>query len=142
MMKKILAAILLSSMVFSLCACGAGNGNTNNNQNSNNTQDSQTAGNSEADSESESEEGVVYTIKVVDESGNPVSGVMVQLCKDSCVPKVTNSDGLAEYPVDEVEDGYKASITKLPEGYVYEGEENVYYEEDATEVTLVVKAAQ
>ncbi len=139
-MKKILATILLSCMVLSLCACGSGNGDNKNSQNTENTQESQ-AGNSENDSESEKEEGVVYTIKVVDEGGNPVSGVMVQLCKDTCMPKLTNADGVAEFPVEAIEDGYKAGVTNLPEGYVYEGEENVYFE-DKTEVTLVVKAVQ
>jgi len=137
-MKKILASILLSCMVLSLCACGTGNGDTN--KNSQNTQNTQNA--SESEKESESEEGVVYKITVVDEAGNPVSGVMVQLCKDSCFPKLTNANGVAEFPVTEVADGYKAGITNLPEGFVYEGEAEVYYEDGETEVTLVVKVVQ
>lgn len=140
-MKKILAGILLSCMVFSLAACGSGNGDSEkNSQNTENTQESQN--DSAADSESESEEGVVYTIKVVDEGGNPVAGVVVQLCKESCMPNRTDENGVAEFPVDAIEEGYKAGVTNVPDGYVYEGEEYVYYEGDATEVTLTLKAAQ
>lgn len=138
MRNRLLAAILMLAMATSLVACGnAGSGNTENTQ-----QEGQANKDTEKESEKESEkeESPSYTIKVVDESGNPVAGVMVQLCKDSCVPKMTDANGVAVFTVKELEDGYKANVAKAPEGYTYE-DGDVYFE-DEVEVTLTLKSAQ
>lgn len=143
MKKRILTAVLMLCMAFSLVACGGDSGSNNDTEKENTQQDSQTANDSEEDSQTESEEtGVVYTIKVVDENGNPVGSVMVQLCKDSCMPKMTDANGVAEFQVNELSDQYKAGVTVLPEGYTYDGDEYVYFENGATEVTIVIKTAQ
>lgn len=142
MKKKLITAILVLSMAAGIVACG-GTGNTDTEKNSENTNTESQMGSENSESE-ESEEGAVYKIIVVDEANNPVSGVMVQLCKDSCMPKLTDENGIAEFSVEEVTDGYKASImtNQLPEGYVYEGEAEVYFENGETEVTLVITAEQ
>ena len=81
----------------------------------------------------------VYTVTVVDESGNPVVGAMVQLCKDSCVPGVTNESGVATFTLPE--DDYKASMLAMPAGYEYAGEADTFYFEGAYELTITLKAA-
>lgn len=81
----------------------------------------------------------VYTVTVVDESGNPVVGAMVQLCKDSCVPGVTNESGVATFTLPE--DDYKASMLAMPAGYAYAGETEEFYFEGAFELTITLKAA-
>lgn len=63
-------------------------------------------------------EGANYTIRVVDQNGNPVKGAMVQMCESAEVcltPILTDANGEAVYTQPEKE--YKAAITNLPEGY-------------------------
>ena len=139
-MKKILAAILLSSMVLSLCACGGNEGNTD--KNSQNTENQ--AGNSQNSENSETEEDgmVTYKVTVVDEAGNPVPEVVVQICKDYCVPAVTDANGVVEFKVEDVE-GYKVSFSSIPEGYESVSNETEYYfSDDEMEMTLTIKAVQ
>lgn len=82
---------------------------------------------------------VVYSVKVVDEEGNVMPSVMVQICKDACIPGKTNDQGIAEFSVDEESD-YKASILQMPEGYALVGEEeNFYFESGNKEVTITLK---
>lgn len=86
-------------------------------------------------------EGMIsYTVTVVDEEGTPVAGAMVQLCKDSCIPGVTNDAGVAAFRV--YEDDYKVSMLMMPEGYAYAGEEEeFYFETGSYELTIVLKPA-
>ena len=82
---------------------------------------------------------VTYTIHVQDENGTPLAGVMVQICKDACLPGMTDAEGNAVFTV--AEDDYKVSFLMLPAGYTYTTEETEFYFEDgATEITLTLKA--
>lgn len=137
MSKKILAAILAAVMALCLCAC-AGNEET---QPSDSAPTENTGATVESTEPTVSDGKVVYTIKVVDENGKGISGVMVQLCKDSCMPGFTNGDGVAEFKV-VAADGYHASVTDMPTGYAYATEQTEFdFENGATEVTIVLKAA-
>lgn len=139
-MKKILATILLSCMVFGLCACGSGKGDTE--KNSQNTENQEQNSQNSENSENEDNGMVVYKVTVVDEAGNPMQGVMVQICKDSCMPALTNADGVAEFTVAD-EEGYKISFSKIPDGYESASEETEFYFEDGKmEMTLTLKAVQ
>jgi hypothetical protein len=82
-------------------------------------------------------------IKVTDTEGNPIAGAMVQVCKDSCLPGVTDANGVAKFAVAE-DTGYKASFLSLPEGYVYVDETVTewYFEDGATEITIQLKIAE
>ena len=86
--------------------------------------------------------GTSYTIYVVDEAGNPVPGVRVQICdsNNGCrVPKLTNAQGIVVYE-NQTEGEYKAQLTKLPEGYDPVESMDTYYPfGDSTEVTICVK---
>ena len=85
-------------------------------------------------------EGMVqYKVTVVDEAGAPIVGAMVQLCKDSCVPAVTDANGVATFTLPE--DDYKASMLAMPAGYAYAGEADTFYFEGAFELTITLKAA-
>lgn len=137
MKKRIVTAVLMLCMAFGLVACG--NGSTQDTQ-KNNTENSEQDQN-QANKDTEKEEKLAYTIKVVDENNNPMAGVVVQLCKDACMPSVTDENGVAEFVVKELSDEYKASVADVPEGYVYE-DGDVYFKNGVTEVTLVLKAAQ
>lgn len=121
-MKKI-AIILAFVLAFSviLCACGE-------------TAPEQTAGTTEATQPSEpvatTEPSVpettepapvdyVYTVKVVDVDGNPMSGVWVQICAGTiCVPVATDANGIAGYVNEVTGDGeLGAKINTIPAGY-------------------------
>ena len=93
-----------------------------------------------AETEAADDGKVTYTIHVEDEAGAPLSGVMVQICKDACLPGMTDADGNAVFNV--AEDDYKVSFLSLPAGYDYTTEETeFYFEAGSTEITLVLKAA-
>lgn len=136
-LKKLLAAMLALCMVLCFCACG------DNSDNGGTTEDNQTENNqtvnNEQNDDGTTENQAVFTVKVVDEGGNPVSGVMVQLCKEACVPARTDDNGVATFNM-EITDGYKLSVMSCPEGYEYTGEAEIYLESGSTEYTLEIKA--
>ena len=141
-MKKLFAALLLVCMVFSLCACGENETPTEpQGTQPQATQPQTTAPEQPTEPEETQPQGVTYTVKVVDEGGNPVAGVMVQLCAETCMPKLTDAEGKAVYENQEERSDYKASVTSYPEGYEALGEQtDFYYGEGSYEVTITVKA--
>lgn len=148
MMKKLFVLLLVLCMVFSLCACG-GNSDTEddsqkdkieNNQDDNDV-DADVEDEDEIEDDTEAENTAAFKVTVVDEGGNPVTGVMVQICKESCVPAMTDANGVATFNNVEITDGYKLSVMSAPEGYEFSTEE-IYLEDGATEYTLTVKAVQ
>lgn len=137
MSKKILAAMLAVMVLLGLCACG------DNEETKLSTEASvESTGAAPETTEATVSDGkVTYTIKVVDENGKGIASVMVQLCKDSCMPGFTNADGVAEFKV-EAADGYHASVTDMPAGYDYATEQTEFdFASGVTEVTIVLKAA-
>lgn len=79
--------------------------------------------NKDEDKEDEfQDEKAAFIVKVVDQDGNPVAGVVVQVCKDECVPATTDETGIATFE-SEITEGYKLSVVTCPEGYEYTGEE-------------------
>lgn len=133
--KKILLLALSVLMIFAMCACDGGN------EGADETTVAETAPETKPETTvAPADDMITYIVKVTDESGAPISGAMVQMCKDACVPGRTNDEGIAEFSL--VEDEYKASFLFVPEGYALQ-DENVtdfYFEEGATEITLVLKA--
>ena len=86
------------------------------------------------------EEG--YQVRVTDEEGNPVSGVMVQFCSDTeCMMARTDDDGLA--PFDQPAGSYTVHVLKVPEGFSADGTEYTAPETPGLiEVTLAKEAAE
>lgn len=84
----------------------------------------------------------VYTVKIVDEGGNPVVGALVQMCQgETCMPgPATGEDGIVTFQVVEAE--YKVSfLGSVPAGYDYTTEQTEFYFDDgAYEMTIVLKA--
>ena len=133
-MKKILAIVLTVVLILGLCACGQTGGTED-------TKAGETTAATEQTTEATENDGKVkYTATVVDEGGNPLAGVMVQICKDSCMPAITDANGVATWNV--AEDDYKVSfVDGLPEGYEYSTEETEFYFADgAYELTITLKA--
>ena len=74
-----------------------------------------------------------YKVIVIDSEGNPVSGVLVQICKEGSTcftPSRTNDDGFATWKLDEAAD-YYGTVSSTEEGMPKE------YFSDKFEVTLV-----
>lgn len=138
-MKKIIAMLLALCLMLGLCACGTAQENENEE-----TEPTETTGQIQTEPTEEATEpaddgSVTYKVTVVDEGGNPIAGAMVQICLETCFPGVTNEEGVAEYTVAEAD--YKVSFLSLPAGYTYSTEEQEFYFEDgATEMTITLKA--
>ncbi len=132
--KRIFALVLALCLALSLCACGGAAGNTE----TPTTEGTEATTPATEDTEPVDDGNVTYTVKVVDEGGNPIAGAMVQLCKETCLPGVTGVDGVAVFNV--VEDSeYKVSFMSQPAGY--EGIEEAYYFEDGSyELTITLSA--
>lgn len=130
-MKNILAILLVLCMALSLCACGepANNG-------AETTVDTTPSTSEQVETTDDGK--AVYTVTVVDEGGNPVANAMVQICKDVCLPAMTNAQGVAVFSVVE-EEGYKVSFMTMPEGYIADAEE-FYFDAGSCEMTIVLKA--
>ncbi len=132
-MKKLLALVLAIGMIFSLCACGADkNGPTGNAPIDSQTQnDTETSSNEETVSK--------FKVTLVDQDGNPVPNTMLQICKDTCVPKSTDANGVALFDFEST-DGHKLSLFSCPEGYEteYVGDNYIYLEDGETEYTFEI----
>ena len=79
-----------------------------------------------------------HTVIVVDQDGNPVAGVYVQLCDESAcyAPVATDENGVAEF----YKHGIVGAMTKVivADGYLFSNEYTVFG--DSTTVTLTVTA--
>ena len=137
-MKKILAMILCLILALSLVACGE----NETKETAPETEVVTLPTEEETTAPTENTPATIYKVTVEDENGNPFPNLMVQLCNDSgCNPCLTEEDGTATYVVPEYRDDYHANVTVLPEGYEYaSGEENHYFEENSTELTIVLRS--
>ena len=137
-LKILCVAALLLCMMMTMCACG-GSSEAAPTQAAPTEAPVQEVTEASVETEPTLAEGMaVYTVKVVDEGGNPIAGAMVQLCKDSCVPGVTDAQGVASFTL--AEDDYKASMLTMPAGFEYAEETDAYYFENGYELTIVLKA--
>ncbi len=131
-MKKLLA--LAIAVVMLLCFCSCGSTSNLDDKASSSSKNSSTADTSSVVSQVKS-----FKVTVVDGEGNVVPNVMLQVCKDSCIPAKTDENGVATFNV-EITDGHKLSVLSCPAGYSYNGDDEVYLDEGATEYTLKVDA--
>ena len=92
-----------------------------------------------------------FIIKVVDQDGNPVAGIKVQMCDESgsCrSPKKTNDNGEASYPYEE--GTFHAQLTvvedqifsELYPGYTVDNAGEYYNFEDNTVTIVITKIAK
>lgn len=131
-LKKVLAVLLALTMLVCFCACGGNDDGKTTTTTTTTTENNQTENDTAVENKG-------FKVTVVDEGGNAVPGVMVQICKDACVPAKTDDNGVATFSL-EITDGYKLSVMSCPEGYEYAGEAEIYLEDGATEYTLTIKA--
>ena len=140
--KKVITAILMMGIVMSLIACGSA-GEKNSESGKDNSEIGNVTDTQDKNSEQPSQDDgkTQYKVTIVDESGKPIAGAMVQMCADSCFPAVADENGVATFRLAEAE--YKVSFLSLPTGYTHMGESTDYYfETGSTEMTITLKKAQ
>ena len=129
--KKIFALAIAFMLCVGAVACGADNGDGG--ASTTTTTSASTTTTTQSAQE-------IYKVTVKTENGEPVVGVLVQICKDLCAPTVTDANGVATWQA--AEDTYKVSF--LPNQTVLEGytvEENYYFDGNAKEMVITLKAA-
>ena len=130
-MKKFLTLFLAVCMLLTLCACVGGEDKETEAA----TNETDKIEDTTKDTETDAETAAPFTVKVVDGEGNAVAGVMLQICKDSCIPARTDDNGVATFNI-EVTSEHKLSVLSCPEGYEYTGEAEVYLESGISEYTV------
>lgn len=139
--KRFLALLLALCLVLGLCACG--DTPTQGTPDDEDPIDPPAAASSDAPTDEPTDNpNPVYTVKIVDEGGNPVVGAMVQMCQgETCMPgPLSDATGTVTFQV--VEADYKVSfLGSVPAGYGYTTDETEFYFEDGSyELTIVLKA--
>ena len=141
--RSILALLLCACLLFALCACG----NAGTDKESNDSKNEITTP-APADSETDHLPAVTFTVKVVDEEGNGVSGAWIKVCKgtENCYTSMSDEKGNApfiETNIPEVTAEHELSVLTVPDGYSYTGEEVVHLTAGITEYTVTLtKAAE
>lgn len=131
-LKNLVMLILAVSLMFTLVAC---NGDSNTDKPVEETTDVTTV--SDETTAEPDDDKVTYTVTVVDENNAPISGAMVQMCLDACIPSLTNDEGVATFSLEEAD--YKVSFVTAPAGYTTE--EAYYFADGSYEMTITLKAA-
>lgn len=133
----LMCAVLCMGVMLISCTESTDSNDTTANNDTDNVAD--TSDKKDSDKVTQDDGKVTYTIKVTDEGGNPIANAAVQICKDACIPGVTDDKGEATFRV--AEDSYKASMLALPEGYTYQTEKTeFYFDAGSYKLTIVLKA--
>ncbi len=140
---RLVAVLMVLATVFAFAACQPNEGTTAS-QNENPT----TTAKPTTQPTTAPAAVIAFRVKVVDQDGNAVPGVWVQLCKDSCTYQMTNEEGWAEFPENaasgiKFEDGYKCNIGFMDNAddeakYEYDPANVTYFESGKNEMTLTI----
>lgn len=134
MNKKIFAALLAVCLTVCLCACGGGNdGPANEPDTTTTTTASTTEAATTPTAPTPADGQVLYTIKVVDNSGAPVANEYVQMCLETCVFQATNAEGIAYFTCAEAD--YKVTVMADPDATEY------HFESGSHEMTITYEPA-
>ncbi len=133
-MKRLLTVLLVLCMGVCLIACES---DVKDDESSAAVSDEVSNVSDTASEDTSEDTSAAFKVKVVDEDGTAVANVMLQVCKDSCVPAKTDSEGIASFNL-EITDGYKLSVLSCPDGYYYNGESEIMLDSGITEYTLTL----
>ena len=134
MKKQLICGLSILMAGALLAGCTGKGGNQPANSGVSENPDSQTQVAEAASSDS------AYSILVVDENDNPVSGVIVQFCTDTmCNLGETGGDGIAVFEADKP-GAYTVHIQGVPDGFA-EDETEYVTEEAFGQLKLVLKSA-
>lgn len=127
---KLLALVMALAMVLCLAACVSENPNASTDPVGNSAPTDPEPSTVPSDPAPSVSDKKTYKVTLKDSSGNPLSGVMVQICLDSCIPALTDANGVATFELDE-ESGYSVGVTSDYDNT------KVYLEDGQYEVTIV-----
>lgn len=127
---KFLALIMALAMVLCLAACVSENPNPSTEPVSSSTPTDPEPSTAPADPKPTVSDKKTYKVTLKDSAGNPLSGVMVQICLDSCIPALTDANGVATFELPE-ESGYSVGVTSDYDN------SKVYLKDGQYEVTIV-----
>lgn len=141
-MKRLFAIMMALCLCIALAACGGNEEPAPETEAPEQTTAAPTAEPEEPEQETEAEpSGIVYTVYVKDEGGNPIPSAMVQMCEGTnCMPAATNAEGAATFNVAQEAD-FEVKFLTLPAGYEYTTEDQVFYfDAGSYELTITLKA--
>ena len=124
-MKKLLSILVLCVIVcvaLVVTSCGGGGndgGQSQTNTNTNTQTNTSTNTETSTDTDTDEAEEVYYYVYVVDQAGNPIEGVEVQICKGGlCLrPQITDANGRARFVYGQ-KDEFSAQINSVPDGCI------------------------
>ncbi len=131
--KRLIAVLLVLASVFAFAACTSGSDNTTTTQKPQQSTPSSSASQPSEPSVPGSSstqptppptepeptinpDDITFRVRVVDQNGDPIQGMMIQLCKETCTQATTNSDGWA-YFTSAYAEGYTTNLLGWDEGY-------------------------
>lgn len=80
-------------------------------------------------------QNTAYAVRIVDQNGDPVPGVIVNFCTDTaCTPVTSDQNGQAVYTGQPY--AYHVQVLSVPEGYDYTGEAEMVLLAGGDEVTV------
>lgn len=132
-MKKLICLLLALTFVFALAACGETEENTPAGKET-------TTGTVEDTTVDDGK--IEYTVKVVDEAGNPVAAVdKIQVCDEANICSIIFlTDGEGSMRLNEAV--YHATLMSMPEGYEYVGEDTEFSFDETNTCVVTLKAVQ
>ena len=84
------------------------------------------------------EELQAYIVHIVDQDGNPVPGVFINFCTDvACELTQSDENGIITFAGEP--DVYHLQLLKVPEGYSFDGDFEMYTEKTYSEWVLRIK---
>ena len=125
-------------IVFSLCACGVSS-DTEGGQDDINVEDNTNVEDNNQMENVEEEEKITFEVKAVDQNGNGVAGVRLQLYATTSVMATTDDAGVATFEIEEARE-YKLSVLSKPSGYNYSGEAETFLSKEQSGYTLTFEA--
>ena len=82
-------------------------------------------------------EQALYKVKVTDQDGKPVPGCVLNFCtEEACAAVICDDRGVAEYRAEPY--AYRVQVLSLPEGYDYEGSDEMFVKAAGDEMTITV----
>ena len=82
----------------------------------------------------------LYYLAFVDQNGNPVEGVMANICDDSaCTPMQSDANGIVAFSYPSF--AYHIQVIKIPDGYEYDLSTETYISEDGGVTEFIVTKA-
>jgi hypothetical protein len=141
-MKRLIAVMMVLTLALCFVACTEPQQNPGASSSEKPAPSSTTSEPTSSSTQKEEDPEPSHIVKVVDQDGNPVAGVYVQLCDNgSCyAPVVTNEEGIAEF----FKPGITGAMTKVmkADGYTFSNEYTNFAEGENTVTLTITKNAE